>query len=73
MDRRSDEALRLQHTVEGLSVVAISYYATGLALYVAAPFAGKAGIEKGWLAALITPVVVLAVWAGLRAIRRRLH
>lgn len=73
MDRRSDEALRLQHTVEGLSVVAISYYATGLALYVAAPFAGEAGIEKGWLAALITPVVVLAVWAGLRAIRRRLH
>lgn len=73
MDRRSDEALRLQHTVEGLSVVAISYYATGLALYVFAPFAKGIGLEKGWLAALVTPVVVLSVWAALRAIRKRLH
>ncbi|WP_375175342.1 DUF3422 family protein [Pseudooceanicola sp.] len=73
MDKRSDEALRLQHTVEGLSVVAISYYATSLALYVLGPIAKEAGVEKGWLAALVTPVVVLGVWAGLRAIRRRLH
>lgn len=73
MDKRSDEALRLQHTVEGLSVVAISYYATSLALYVAGPFAYEVGLDKTWLAALITPVVVLGVWAALRAIRKRLH
>src|SRR3546814_11110733 len=30
MDRRTALQLRLQHTVEGLSVVAISYYALGL-------------------------------------------
>ncbi|NIY97404.1 DUF3422 domain-containing protein, partial [Salipiger sp. HF18] len=30
MDRRADMQLRLQHTVEGLSVVAISYYAVSL-------------------------------------------
>ena len=35
MDRRADLALRLQHTVEGLSVVAISYYAVSLAAYLA--------------------------------------
>ena len=73
MDKRSDEALRLQHTVEGLSVVAISYYATSLALYVAGPFAYEAGLDKTWLAAIVTPVVVLGVWAALRAIRKRLH
>jgi uncharacterized membrane-anchored protein len=73
MDKRSDEALRLQHTVEGLSVVAISYYATGLALYVLDPVASEVGLEKGWLAAIVTPIVVLSVWGALRAIRKRLH
>ncbi len=37
MDRRADLALRLQETVEGLSVVAISYYALSLAAYLAQP------------------------------------
>jgi uncharacterized membrane-anchored protein len=73
MDKRSDEALRLQHTVEGLSVVAISYYATSLALYVAEPFGKEIGVSKIWLAAMITPLVVLGTWAALRAIRKRLH
>ncbi|EAR51397.1 hypothetical protein OG2516_15574 [Oceanicola granulosus HTCC2516] len=69
MDRRADLQLRLQHTVEGLSVVAISYYAVNLVLYLAAPFAGVLG--KGALAALVTPPVILAVWLGVRRIRRR--
>jgi len=73
MDKRSDEALRLQHTVEGLSVVAISYYATSLALYVAEPFGKEIGVSKVWLAAMITPLVVLGTWAALRAVRKRLH
>ena len=34
MDRRADLQLRLQRTVEGLSVVAISYYAVSLAAYI---------------------------------------
>ncbi|WP_273281281.1 DUF3422 family protein [Pseudooceanicola atlanticus] len=73
MDRRADEALRLQHTVEGLSVVAISYYATGLALYIAAPFGDAVGLGKTALAALITPIVVLLTWGALRQVRKRLH
>lgn len=73
MDRRSDEALRLQHTVEGLSVVAISYYATSLALYVAAPLESYTGLGKTTLAALLTPVVVLLTWLALRRIRNSLH
>ena len=70
MDRRADLALRLQHTVEGLSVVAISYYAVGLTLYLLGPLAEKVG--KAWLAAAVTPVVVGVAWLALRRVRRRL-
>lgn len=72
MDRRADLQLRLQHTVEGLSVVAISYYAVSLAAYMAYPFAEPIGISKGLMTALLTPVVVLLVWGMLRRIRHRI-
>ncbi|MGI3167778.1 DUF3422 family protein [Pseudooceanicola sp. C21-150M6] len=73
MDRRSDEALRLQHTVEGLSVVAISYYAVGLVLYLVGPVQEVLPVGKPVLAAVVTPIVVLLTWAALRRIRSRLH
>ena len=47
MDRRADLALRLQETVEGLSVVAISYYAVSLASYLVYPLAEPLGLSKG--------------------------
>lgn len=72
MDRRADLALRLQHTVEGLSVVAISYYAVSLAAYLLYPLT-SAGISKGMLTAAITVPVVLAVWFMVRRIRRRIE
>lgn len=72
MDRRADLALRLQHTVEGLSVVAISYYAVSLAGYLLYPLTG-AGISKGAITAAVTLPVVAAVWYAVRRIRRRLH
>ncbi|MBE3638693.1 DUF3422 family protein [Mangrovicoccus algicola] len=73
MDRRADLQLRLQETVEGLSVVAISYYAVSLCLYLLAPLAGAGLVAKPWLATLVTPVVVAVVWAMVRRIRRRMH
>lgn len=72
MDRRADLALRLQHTVEGLSVVAISYYAVSLASYLLYPVT-KAGISKGMLTALLTLPVVALVWWSVRRIRHRLE
>ena len=72
MDRRADLQLRLQRTVEGLSVVAISYYAVGLLLYVLTPLGAAASLNKGAVAALVTPLVVLAVWAALRWLRREM-
>ncbi len=73
MDRRADLALRLQHTVEGLSVVAISYYAVSLASYVAAPLVEVWGIEKPVAMALLTPLVILGVWLAIRRIRQAMH
>ncbi len=73
MDRRADLALRLQHTVEGLSVVAISYYAVSLAGYVAGPLLEDWGVEKPWVLAGLTPLVIVAVWLMVRRIRARAH
>ncbi|GAA3870838.1 DUF3422 domain-containing protein [Celeribacter arenosi] len=70
MDKRADLQLRLQETVEGLSVVAISYYAVGLAGYVLYPLAEPLGISKGLALAVITPLVVLGVWLSLRRLKK---
>ncbi|SFQ95587.1 DUF3422 family protein [Poseidonocella sedimentorum] len=73
MDRRADLQLRLQKTVEGLSVVAISYYAVSLAGYLLYPVAGWLGMSKGLLIALVTPPVVLAVLLMIRRIREKME
>lgn len=70
MDRRADLQLRLQRTVEGLSVVAISYYAVNLVTYALGPLAAEAGVGKLWFTALATPVVLLLVWWMVRRLRR---
>ena len=69
MDRRSDQQLQLQRTVEGLSVVAISYYAVSLAAYLLDPMGNVVGLSKGMMTALITLPVVALVWLILRRIR----
>lgn len=73
MDRRADLQLRLQHTVEGLSVVAISYYAVGLAGYVLYPLAQTFAIDRAVMIAALTPVVVGCVWLAMRRIKAGLH
>lgn len=69
MDRRAALQLRLQKTVEGLSVVAISYYAVNLAIYLIGPLAYTADVSKTVLTAAVTPLVVLGVWFLVRRIR----
>ncbi|MBB5514111.1 putative membrane-anchored protein [Rubricella aquisinus] len=70
MDRRAALQLRLQETVEGLSVVAISYYAVSLAGYLLAPFGEALGISKSAVVAVVTVPVIFAVWAFVRRIRQ---
>jgi len=73
MDKRADLQLRLQRTVEGLSVVAISYYAVSLAAYLAYPLAKALHLSKEALTAgLVLPVVGL-VWLLVGRIRKALH
>jgi len=70
MNTRQGLQLKLQATVEGLSVAAITYYIVGLVSYLAK---GAHGIGWPWsaesTAAFAIPVVALAVWWSLR----RLH
>ncbi|MEP2642018.1 DUF3422 domain-containing protein [Roseobacter sp.] len=70
MDRRSDLQLRLQRTVEGLSVVAISYYAVSLVGYALYPLTQVTGMSKGMLTALITVPVVGMVWWMVGRLRK---
>ncbi|MFP8781306.1 DUF3422 family protein [Hydrogenophaga sp. RWCD_12] len=66
--------LRLQSTVEGLSIAAISYYVISLILYL-----GKAGKEIGLpikpelLAGVMIPLVLWSVWRTTKKIHEKLH
>lgn len=73
MDKRADMQLRLQQTVEGLSTVAISYYAVNLGAYALEPVAHRLHVSHGALMAMLTPVVLLAVWLMVRRIRNHFH
>lgn len=73
MDRRAQLQLRLQETVEGLSVMAIGYYGVGLIGY------ALKGLEKAGLPldatlgmAIALPFVIGFTWLVLRRIKRRL-
>lgn len=72
MDRRAALHLRLQETVEGLSVVAISYYAVNLAAGLMAPVGDRIGLEKSAMLAILTLPVVLGVWYMVRRLKTRL-
>jgi uncharacterized membrane-anchored protein len=71
MNARAAQQLRLQQAVEGLSVVAISYYLAGLFNY-----AGKAVKAAGWhinpdiATGLLVPVIAVGVWLGLRRMHK---
>jgi uncharacterized membrane-anchored protein len=73
MNHRQDVQIKLQSTVEGLSVAAITYYIVGLIGYLAKG-AQKAGspFTPELLTAAAIPLVALAVWLSLRRIHRRL-
>ncbi|WP_371315934.1 DUF3422 family protein [Brevundimonas sp.] len=73
VERTSARQLKLQHLVEGLSVVAVSYYALGLLGYGLKPLAHSYGVSPEALAALAAPVTILLVWYYLRRRVRRLE
>ena len=72
MNTRAAQQLRLQQAVEGLSVVAISYYLAGLISY-----GGKAlkaaglHIDTDLTTGISVPVLALVVWLGLKRLHKR--
>ena len=74
MDRRAHFQLRLQQTVEGLSVVAICYYAAGLVAYAAKALktAGLLRIDPDLVVAASIPLVALVAVLALRRVHSRI-
>ena len=74
MNRRAKAQLRLQQTVEGLSVAAVTYYGVGLVGYVskALPLQ-KWGLDITLFKALAVPLVALFVWLFLRKVSKAMH
>ena len=75
LTRGQELQLRLQSTVEGLSIAAISYYVVSLLLYggKAAKAAGLSWLNPELMAGVAIPLVLWAVWKTTRRIHARLH
>jgi uncharacterized membrane-anchored protein len=73
MNERTRLQLRLQSTVEGLSVAAISYYVVALFdhLVKAAHDAGALRIKPSFAIAAFVPLAVLGIWWIVRRIRSK--
>jgi uncharacterized membrane-anchored protein len=70
MNRRAEAQLRLQQTVEGLSVAAITYYIVGLVGYAAKGLhAAGLHVNVELATAASIPIVALAVAWGVRHLR----
>ncbi len=73
MNRRVKTQLRLQATVEGLSVAAVTYYVSGLVLYLA-----KSAVEFGLnvnpvvITGASVPLVALVVYLGVHRLREKI-
>lgn len=71
MDNRAHLQLRLQETVEGLSVVVLSYYLIGIVGYgLKAVKAAGYAINVELITGAAIPIVVMVVFFGVRRLRR---
>ena len=72
LNQRTKLQMRLQQTVEGLSIAAVSYYILGLVGYVAkgAKEAELSNIEPSIVIAVLMPVVVFTLAFAVLRVRR---
>ncbi len=74
MDRRAKLQLRLQQTVEGLSVAAIVYYVVGLVGYLSKGLkAGGVPLDADLVAAAAVPLVAVAALMAVRRARKHIR
>jgi uncharacterized membrane-anchored protein len=73
MDRRAKLQLRLQQTVEGLSIIVMTYYATSLLQYVAKGLkeVGVAAVDPNIVGLVSVPVIAIGLYWYLTARRKR--
>ncbi len=73
MDRRAKLQLRLQQTVEGLSVAAIVYYAAGLVGYLSKGLkAAGLKVEPDLVVGVMVPVLAVAVLMAVHRVRKKI-
>ena len=70
ISRTSVSQFRLQQTVEGLSIIAISYYALGILGYVFEGLHDVLPYPKGTMLGLSAPAVVVLVFLAIHRIRK---
>ena len=74
LTRGQEMQLRLQSTVEGLSIMAISYYAVSLLLYASkALHAAGLPVNAEMATGALIPLVLWGVWRTTRRIQQKLH
>ncbi len=73
MDKRAKVQLRLQETVEGLSIVAISYYGASLAGYLAKGLKEfGVPVSPDVVVAMAIPTIALLAYFSMRAMKKRM-
>jgi uncharacterized membrane-anchored protein len=70
ISRTSLSQYKLQETVEGLSIIAISYYTLAILGYLLEGLHSVVNVDKNLAEAIAAPFVVLLVWLAIRRIRR---
>lgn len=74
MNRRGKLQLRLQETVEGLSIAAITYYMVSLVSYGLKPVKTVLPwVSPEWISAASIPVIAFALWRAMQRIRAGFH
>jgi uncharacterized membrane-anchored protein len=74
MNRRARLQMRLQRTVTGISIAALTYYLSGLSVYVAKGLKDAGllpnDVTAEMIGALAVPLLILASWAFMERVRR---
>ncbi|MDZ5448319.1 DUF3422 domain-containing protein [Labrys sp. ZIDIC5] len=71
ISRTSESQYRLQETVEGLSIIAISYYALAIIGYMIEGVSHIWHVDKAIAMLCAAPVVLFLVWCGIKSLRKR--
>lgn len=75
LDGRYKQQLLISQAVEGLSSIAITYYAIGLLSYFLKAFdkSGQLPVSYTLILAVAVPIILVAVWYSVRRLRLKLH